>query len=587
MLGFVFGLLAVVIAFGMIIFIHELGHFLAAKAADIRCPQFAIGFGPPIFQRRWRATQFALRLFPLGGYVMMNGEEPGQRENDPWAAIVAHYLGEASFPASKSELLGRLEQIPVSERNEAWVELHEQVYWSWSERFPTLRSVEGNFHDKSLKARFLVISGGVLMNFLATIVLLFALAPSVGVGSFFHGWAPVLSQVVEGSPADRAGLRSGDLLMSVNGLEVQTDQEAFHTIGSYPGEEFELVYRAREGEVENTSIRPLLAVGPVTFEVDTSEGLTVFNSPERADWIGRRVVSHSRSELLSELEGMSAGSEVEVTLDRPEERVRLLLPESYRHPRGQIGVLFGVASIRFEQDLSGKVASVRPESAAEKAGLQPGDRLLLVDSFRLYANNGFVFGSLLQPAFEAFQRVDRGQGLEVRVLRGDEIETLKFGEAPSELSAEVLGFALRPLGWQEKAAAPFQMIWDMLKAPIMLVGMMFDDRYSGQEIVESLQGPIGIMQLIYEVSHSGPVAFLFFLALLNAAIGAFNLLPFPALDGARLVFLGLAGLRGGKAIDPDKEAKVHLVGLLLLLCFVIVVSFGDIRRLLSDQIFIN
>ncbi len=587
MLGFVFGLLAVVVAFGLIIFIHELGHFLTAKAADIRCPQFAIGFGPPILQRRWRATQFALRLFPLGGYVMMNGEEPGQRETDPWAATVAHYLGEATFPASKSELLARLEKIPESERNESWVELYEQVHWSWSERFPTLRSVEGNFHDKSLKARFLVISGGVLMNFLATIVLLYALSPVIGVGAFFHGWAPVLSQVVEGSPAERAGLRSGDLLLSVNGLDVQTDQEAFHAIGSYPGEEFELVYRARGGGDEKTNIRPLLAAGSVTFEVDDKGSLTVFNSPADSDWIGRQVLSHSREELLAELEEKSAGEELEVTLAQPEERVRFALPSNYRHPRGQIGVLFGVASVRFEQDWSGEISSVSSGSPAQEAGLRPGDRLLLVDSFRLYANNGFVFGSLLQPALDAFQRVDRGEGLEVTVLRGDGIETLSFVEVPSELTAESLGFALHPLGWREKAAAPFQMIWDMLRAPVMLVGMAFDDRYTGQEIVENLQGPIGIMQLIYEVSHSGVLAFVFFLALLNAAIGAFNLLPFPALDGARLVFLGLAGLRGGKAIDPDKEAKVHLVGLLLLLCFVIVVSFGDIRRLFSDQIFIN
>ncbi|MFA7484137.1 MAG: site-2 protease family protein, partial [Vulcanimicrobiota bacterium] len=104
-MGFLLGILAVVVSFGFIIFIHELGHFLTARAVDIRCPQFAVGFGPSLFSFRWRGTNFAVRAFPFGGYVMMNGEEPGDRSEDPWAHAVDHYLGEAEFPATPQSLL--------------------------------------------------------------------------------------------------------------------------------------------------------------------------------------------------------------------------------------------------------------------------------------------------------------------------------------------------------------------------------------------------------------------------------------------------------------------------------------------------
>ena len=193
-LGFVIGILAVVCAFGFIIFIHEMGHFLTARAVGIRCPQFAIGFGPSLFGFRWRGTNFAVRAFPLGGYVLMNGEEPGERSEDPWAAAVAYYLGGVEFPAGVEKLLEVLEQVPVEERNEVWTEVRDQVAYSRCEKFPSLQWVEGNFHDRSVAARILVISGGVIMNFIATILLLWSLGPGVGVGAFFNDWSPYVSR---------------------------------------------------------------------------------------------------------------------------------------------------------------------------------------------------------------------------------------------------------------------------------------------------------------------------------------------------------------------------------------------------------
>jgi regulator of sigma E protease len=130
------------------------------------------------------------------------------------------------------------------------------------------------------------------------------------------------------------------------------------------------------------------------------------------------------------------------------------------------------------------------------------------------------------------------------------------------------------------------MIGTLLRSPYDILSMWLNKQATGKEIVENMQGPVGIMTLIYQLRDNGLLQFLFFIALLNAAIGAFNLLPFPALDGARLVFLFIAALRGGRQVDPEKEAKVHLLGLMVLLCFVVVVTFGDIKRLIASHVFV-
>ena len=109
------GSLIIVFAFGFIIFIHELGHFLTARAVDIRCPQFAIGFGPSLFSFRWRGTNFAVRAFPFGEYVLMNGEEPGGMTTGAYLDTETSLHREA-VPLTKLAKLytnGTMEKLPA------------------------------------------------------------------------------------------------------------------------------------------------------------------------------------------------------------------------------------------------------------------------------------------------------------------------------------------------------------------------------------------------------------------------------------------------------------------------------------------
>ncbi|HIT89211.1 MAG TPA: site-2 protease family protein, partial [Candidatus Merdenecus merdavium] len=99
--------------------------------------------------------------------------------------------------------------------------------------------------------------------------------------------------------------------------------------------------------------------------------------------------------------------------------------------------------------------------------------------------------------------------------------------------------------------------------------------------------PVGVVEMIgssYETNKQSDGMLIGFISVLNLAIlisanlGVVNLLPIPALDGGRLVFLIIEGIRG-KAIDPDKEGMVHFVGFVLLMLLMVVVLFNDIRRI--------
>ena len=75
MITFILSAIKIIILLGFLIFIHELGHFTVAKLCKVKVNEFAIGFGPTIWKKQGKETKYALRLFPLGGFVSMEGEE--------------------------------------------------------------------------------------------------------------------------------------------------------------------------------------------------------------------------------------------------------------------------------------------------------------------------------------------------------------------------------------------------------------------------------------------------------------------------------------------------------------------------------
>jgi len=115
-------------------------------------------------------------------------------------------------------------------------------------------------------------------------------------------------------------------------------------------------------------------------------------------------------------------------------------------------------------------------------------------------------------------------------------------------------------------------------------GMLFAGEVPADKAVA---GPIGIAQLTNEVSAGGPADLFEFAALISIILGIMNLLPLPALDGGRLVFVIIEAIRKGKRVSAKTESKIHLVGFILLLVLFVVISYNDIVRIIRHESFLK
>src|SRR5262245_24336444 len=192
-------ILQVVIVFGLIVFVHELGHFLAAKFVGVGVERFSLGFGPKILGKKVGDTEYLVSAVPLGGYVKMIGEE----------------VGEDPAPAE----------------------------------------IEKSFAHKPLPGRFLIVSAGPLFNLVSAVVVFVVLFVSFG----FHVPLdiPRIGVVVPNLPAAKAGLEKGDEVISVAGEPVSTWKEMADKIQQSQGQALPFVVkRAKDGSTAELTVHP-------------------------------------------------------------------------------------------------------------------------------------------------------------------------------------------------------------------------------------------------------------------------------------------------------------------------------------------
>lgn len=220
------------------------------------------------------------------------------------------------------------------------------------------------------------------------------------------------------------------------------------------------------------------------------------------------------------------------------------------------------------------VTSVRPGSVADQAGIRPGDVLVfLVDPK----------GRTLKDQDELAQYTQSHQGWTVQwtIQRGDTIMDPINVKIPDAINPDgaTLGLSLQTSILDAPRQGALEM-WRVLAS----IPSLFGQIARGAVPQNAFVGFVGIYQATGEVAQAGgPIALIEFLGLLSLNLAFVNLLPFPALDGGRLVFVVLEWLRGGKKIDPQKEGLVHLVGIAVLIGFMILITFFDVQRLLSGH----
>jgi len=220
------------------------------------------------------------------------------------------------------------------------------------------------------------------------------------------------------------------------------------------------------------------------------------------------------------------------------------------------------------------IASLVEGSAAEMAGFAPGDVITMVE------NEPVSMDSAGQSRLiELIREADEGRTIAFEVDRnGETIELALTPEWNEEAGAYQIGVMLGTvpvrLSFGEAVRYSGFMMAEMSTAMVDVWRQLFTNK----EVLESTMGPVGIITTVSRDVSQGMHMVINWIVVISLNLGIMNLLPVPGLDGGRLLFLIVEGVRR-KPIPVEKEAWVHAAGLILLLCFVAFITFKDVARL--------
>ena len=445
-------LAAFLLAIGVLVAVHEYGHFWMARRLGFRVLRFSVGFGKPLLSRRGSdGTEYVLAAIPLGGYVKMLDEREGP--------------------------------VAAEERSRAF---NRQPVWK----------------------RVLVLLAGPFANFLFAIVAYWVLFVA-GIPAL----KPVLGEIAVDSIAERAGFASGDEIVAVGGVATPTRE------------------------------RVVLAI------------------------IGRLMDGAPAQVSLRDEQGGSR--EVELRLDGD------------THALTEPGALLpGLGFDFWYPAVPAIVGKVVPGSPAERAGLQPGDRVVSIAGEPVADFAALV--ARVQPS--------AGRSLDLVLERsGARVETTVNVEGQREGERLVGRIGMQPAAG---AAVPEEMRTREHFGPVAALGeatsktwgmsvltvRMLWNVLTGDVSIKNLSGPINIAEYAGFSARQGLLSFLSFLAIVSVSLFVLNLLPIPILDGGQIVYQ-LAELAKGSPLSERAQALGQQVGLFLLLILMSFAFYNDLSRL--------
>ncbi len=526
-----------IILISSLIFVHELGHFLFAKAFGVKVLTFSLGFGPKVLRLRGRETEYCISLIPLGGYVRM-------------------------LEAAKSDVV-----LPEDRRRTF-------------ESLPTYK-------------RIIIVLAGPAMNLIFPVLLYFAVF--VGDGPFLP---PTVGGVQPGHAA-YGKLLPGDRIMAVNGEDVSTFQEVRRTITKSPGKLLRFkVFRdnryvdvevTAEETVEHRDLDITERVGNIGVESSAPAAVIGVPKPESPAYrAGLRTfdiitnvggVPVRRFNDLNEAFRDNAGETLPITYLRP-----VVVPNALGGYANMAVYEAGVVALtpdpagttlleRTGLELADLYAAIVPEdSYFYQAGLRIGDRILKLDEEPVSAWSTFRERLINQPG--------RPHRLEYQAARDGLVRSGTF-QSSSYYTLQINHWV--PLAPEERVehSTPLRYAFgkaieetaDVTHFVMVSIVRLIEGRIS----LKSLSGPITIYSVAGQEGRKGADHFIWVMALISINLGLFNLLPIPVLDGGHLLFFAIEGLLR-RPLPLRIRELAHVVGMAILVGLTLLAFKNDLEK---------
>jgi regulator of sigma E protease len=297
--------LAFLFVLGVLIFVHELGHYMMAKRLGVRVLTFSLGFGPKILKFRRGDTEYCISAIPLGGYVKMAGENP----EDPRSGNPDEFLSKTKWE------------------------------------------------------RFQILIMGPAMNILLAVVVMALVMMKGAEVPAFQDEPPVIGAVLPGSPAEQVGIRRGDRILTVAGDDVDTWEQFYMAIGTRPSRDV-AVTLLRDGQTQAVTVHPnaqtKFEVGDIGVLPDVNPSIRTVTPGDPADKAGLKpgdvVVSVNGERVifakqLAEAISRNAERQVDFLVRRDGREQHVTVTPTKRDNKGVIGIAIAEATRSFQPDV--------------------------------------------------------------------------------------------------------------------------------------------------------------------------------------------------------------------------------------------
>ncbi len=535
------------IVVSVLIFVHELGHFVWAKVFGVKVLMFSVGFGPKLLRLRGRETEYCIGLLPLGGFVKMleeNRQEP-------------------VLPEDK----GR------------------------------------TFEAQPIYKRAIIVSAGPAMSLLFPVLLF------VGVFAGQSEFSPPTVGVVLEGQAAAGKLQPGDRVLEVDGVHITTFAELQRTVRKNPGRDLKLKV-FRDNQHVEVSVTPqerieqralgivdrLGAIGVGPHRPSAVVGITDTGSP--AYRAGLRTF-----DLITEVRGQPVGTYADLGRLLAENHgetvpVTYLRPTRVAAALGTLGDLYvyesGLAALTPEStgaDLKERtgmeladlyLADVDSDSAEERAGLRTGDRILAVDDVEV--GNWLMYEQMVMASPPLSHTVTWLRGREkmsalIELQRGSLTDESQVGPTGPSLGARNWAPRVpektvrRPSLFRYALPSALDETMDVVR--FIVVGIVKIAR--GELGLSTIGGPITVYDVIVQERKKGASYLLWAMAVISINLGLINLLPIPALDGGHLCFLGVEALIR-KPVPLRVRELASLFGLIVLVVLMGLAVKNDVEK---------